>query len=162
MRSPRRPHPPVRDAIAGILGIVLGIGAGGFLAACGGKPATAARPPAPPAPVAIAASPAPPVESICGLQGMPDCPLQGWMDNHLSGPLSRDDYPALMRGFRELAAVAPVGFSGWGAWAQGGEAAADQQDHAAVQKACTGCHDGYRERYRKTLRNRPMPGSEQP
>jgi hypothetical protein len=79
------------------------------------------------------------------------------MDHHLNGPLSRGEYAALAEGFHDLAAVAPAGFTGWGAWAQGGAAAAGQRNHAAISQACIGCHDRYRERYRASMRDRPMP-----
>jgi hypothetical protein len=108
----------------------------------------AAIEPAPPAPA--------PGEPTCGTQDLPDCPLQSWMDHELSGPLSREEYPALSRAFGELAAITPPGFTGWSAWARGGAAAADRQDRAAIQKACAGCHEGYRERYRRTMRERPL------
>jgi hypothetical protein len=100
--------------------------------------------------------------ATCGTQGMPDCPLQNWMDHRLNGPFSRDEFPTLIQSFRDLAAVAPIGFSGWGAWAEGGAAAAERQDHAGIHKACTGCHDGYRERYRQSMRERPVPASDPP
>jgi hypothetical protein len=131
---------------------------------CGGKPANVERvTPAPLTPRAAErtapaqkAAPAA-TRSTCGGQGLPDCPLQRWMDHHLNGPLSRGEYAALARGFHDLAAVAPAGFTGWGAWAEGGAAAAGQRNHAAISQACTGCHDRYRERYRMTMRDRPMP-----
>jgi hypothetical protein len=91
---------------------------------------------------------------------MPDCPLQSWMDHRLNGPLSREEYPALGGAFRDLAAIAPAGYSGWTAWAKGGAAAAERRDHAGVHKACTGCHDGYRARYRSAMRARPLPSSD--
>ena len=104
----------------------------------------------------------PAAEPTCGLAGMPECPLQRWMDHHLSGPLSREEYPDVARAFRDLAAVAPTGFGGWSSWAQGGAAAAEQRDSTAIHKACNGCHDGYRERYRKTMRDRPVKPSDPP
>ena len=93
---------------------------------------------------------------------MPDCPLQSWMDQHLNGPLSRQEYPTLARAFRDLAAAAPSEYPGWAAWAKVGAAAADHKDHAAIHRACGGCHENYRERYRKTLRERPMPAADPP
>lgn len=99
-------------------------------------------------------------EPTCGAQGKPECPLQRWMDHHLNGPLSRAEYPALEQGFHDLAQVAPASFTGWNAWAQGGAAAANHRDHDGISKACKGCHEGYRERYRKTMRDHPIAGSD--
>jgi hypothetical protein len=150
---------PLADPIAwgARVGLILALLGGG---GCGDKHPAAPMAQAAPAPALV--EPPAPVEQTCGTQGMPDCPLQRWMDHQLSGPLSRDEYPVLTRSFRDLAAAAPTGFSGWSAWAQGGAVAAERQDDAGVRKACTGCHDGYRERYRRTLRERPMPAADPP
>lgn len=118
-----------------------------------------------PAPVAAPLPPPPepePREPTCGLAGMPECPLQHWMDRQLSGPLSREDYPRLVQAFRDLAVAAPPGYGGWAHWAEGGAFAAEREDGEAVRKACAGCHDGYRERYRKTMRDRPLPAADPP
>jgi hypothetical protein len=111
---------------------------------------------------AAAAPPPAPAEPTCGLDGQPECPLQHWMDHHLNGPLSRDDFPALITAFRDLAAASPPGFDGWRPWAQGGAAAAAKHDGEGVRMACKGCHDRYRERYRATLRERPLPAADPP
>ncbi|HEY0710649.1 MAG TPA: hypothetical protein VGG33_27850 [Polyangia bacterium] len=92
----------------------------------------------------------------CGIDGLPECPLQYWMDHRLSGPLSRQDYATVARSFRDLANAEPPGYAGWRLWAQGGAAAADREDTIGVRRACSGCHDTYRERYRRTIRARPM------
>lgn len=92
----------------------------------------------------------------CGLDGLPECPLQYWMDHRLSGPLSRQDFPNVARAFRDLANAEPPGYAGWRLWAQGGAVAADREDAIGIRRACSGCHDTYRERYRRTIRARPM------
>ncbi len=136
--------------------------------ACEEKAATSA-PPAPLRPGPVRTEPVrvepriePPLPEItnptCGQAGMPECPLQLWMDHHLSGPLSREDYSAVADAFRRLGAAAPAGFTGWAAWADGGALAASRRDFAAVNRACTGCHDTYRPRFRRTLRERALPG----
>jgi hypothetical protein len=134
--------------------LLLGLGLG----ACG-KSAPGERPTVL---VVLAPAAAAPAAPSCGLAGMPDCPLQNWMDHHLNGPLSRDDFPGLASAFRDLAAAAPPAFGGWKPWAQGGAAAAAKRDGEGVRRACTGCHDGYRERYRATMRERPLPAADPP
>jgi hypothetical protein len=92
----------------------------------------------------------------CGTDSLPECPLQYWMDHRLSGPLTRQDFPSVARSFRDLANAEPPGYAGWRLWAQGGAAAADREDVIGIRRACSGCHDTYRERYRRTIRARPM------
>ena len=118
-------------------------------------PAAAAIAPAPP-------QPPPPSPATCGERGLPECPLQHWMDRQLGGPLSRDDFRGLAAALRTLAAAAPEGYGGWRPWAEGGAAAADRHDGEAVRAACTGCHDGYRPRYRAALRERPLSALDTP
>jgi hypothetical protein len=136
--------------------------AGFILAACGDRtapplavpPATASRPIAPEAPPRLIGGS---LEApTCGLDRLPECPLQRWMDHHLNGPLSRGDFPALAASFRELASVAPAELSGWRPWAEGGAIAAERRDVPGVQRACNGCHDGYRARFRATMRTRAL------
>jgi hypothetical protein len=137
----------------------------GAVAGCENRKAPAEKNLVRPALAAAATPPPPPAsepEPTCGGAGMPECPLQHWMDHQLSGPLSREDYPHLARAFRDLAGVAPLEFSGWKAWAHGGAAAAGRRDHEGVQRACDGCHEAYRERYRRSLRDRPSPMTDPP
>ena len=159
MRSDRPPQHLVWGA--GMVGLIA------LLAGCGDRHLDQVGP-ASGAPALAAVVPTTRIESsgaaevTCGAQGMPDCPLQRWMDDHLNGPLSREEYPGVARSFHDLAAIAPSGFTGWGAWAQGGAAAAERRDDAGIRKACAGCHEGYRARYRKTLRERPLPPADPP
>ena len=137
-----------------------------LLASACGRKSAASEPPEPAvAPAAgsahVATPPGP--EPACGGQGMPECPLQSWMDAHLNGPLSREEYPTLVRAFRDLAAAGPSEYlGGWAAWAKVGAVSAEHKDSAAIHRACAGCHDNYRARYRKTLRERPMPPADPP
>ena len=87
---------------------------------------------------------------------MPDCPLQAWMDSHLNTALSNGDFAAVARGLRQLADDPPPGFIGWDRVAEAGADAADRQDQSGVRQACDGCHDEHRDRYRNTIRTRPM------
>ena len=117
-------------------------------------PPPAPERPSPPAPPPASGNAYP--ETACGQSGMPDCPLQGWMDSHLNNALSNGDLAAVARGLRQLAADPPPGFIGWDRLAEAGAHAADNQDQSGVRQACDGCHDEHRERYRNTIRARPV------
>lgn len=125
--------------------------------ACTERKKNVEHPVSPPPPIE---HPAPPPEPAapanCGQTGAPDCPLQAWMDTHLNAALSSNDLPAVAQGLREVAADAPADFADWAAWAEGGADAALRGDVAAVKRACSGCHNDYRETYRKTMRTRPV------
>jgi hypothetical protein len=118
---------------------------------------------APAGPAPKAADPEPAGDPNCGAAGRPDCPLQAWMDSNMNAALSNEDYPAMARGFRQLADDPPSsGFSGWGYVAGTGAEAAERQDQTGVRAACDGCHEDYREQYRRTIRHRPLRASADP
>lgn len=129
--------------------------------ACSDRRRPLTQAPAPAAPAALPTQAAPVAEAenpSCGLAGMPDCPLQAWMDARLNAAVSDGDLAAVARSLRELARDAPAGFGSWSRWADQGAEAADRQDQAGVQAACSGCHDENRETYRRTIRHRPVRG----
>jgi hypothetical protein len=154
----------VRDGTRGVRGLALGAALTTALALGGCKgwppwpklPADAApadtRPP--PAPDV-----APDTKLACGGNGEPACPLEGWMETELSGPLQTKDWEHLGRSLRALVADAPAPFARWGEWASRGSAAARGRDGDAVRAACKGCHNAYRDDYRRRMPDRPAPGS---
>jgi hypothetical protein len=119
-------------------------------------------PRAPPPPVAVAAPPPPPANDPapayppCGDPGQPDCPLAAWMDAGPNNFLLAHLMEPLAGALRRLATIAPPGYPGWEAWALDGAASAERGDADAVKRACTGCHDTHRARYRHELRGRPI------
>jgi hypothetical protein len=92
----------------------------------------------------------------CGQDGLPECPLQGWMDQEINAFYNTRARTELAAAFRFLARLAPPGYPDWAPWAEGGAAAADKGDFGLAKRACNGCHDDYRERYRTELRSRAL------
>jgi hypothetical protein len=113
-------------------------------------------------PVAAAAQPPalPATRTVtCGQPGAPECPLQAWMDNRLNVALSGGAYAEVARAMRELGSDRPEAFPTWASWTEQGVAAAERHDEEGLRKVCSGCHDDTRADYRRTMRDRPAPGS---
>jgi hypothetical protein len=70
--------------------------------------------------------------------------------------LSTRDFAALAAAFDQLAAFAPPGFPNWRSMAKDGADAARIENFDAVKGACRGCHNQYKERYKKEMRDRPI------
>lgn len=113
-------------------------------------------PPVPARPAPRPAEREPAGDPLCGTAGRPDCPLQAWMDSHLNAGLSNGDFAGMARDFKQLADDPPPGFNGWAESALAGAEAADRQDQPGVKAACDACHEDFRERYRATIRHRPL------
>jgi hypothetical protein len=93
----------------------------------------------------------------CGVENGPDCPLQRWMDEEINNSFTTRNARQLATAFRFLAKIAPPAYPDWAAWAEGGVAAATKGDFALAKRACAGCHNDYRERYRTEMRSRALP-----
>ena len=78
------------------------------------------------------------------------------MDSQLNTAHSNGDLAGVARALRQLAADPPPGFVGWERLAEAGAKAADLRDDSGVRQACDGCHDEHRDRYRNTIRGRPL------
>lgn len=94
----------------------------------------------------------------CGGPGLPPCPLQAWMRAAIAAPLAANNTPALAAGLERTAGLQPD--PGWGSWrtiALQGAAAAKKGDVAGARAACKGCHDAWREAYRRQYRGRIVP-----
>lgn len=102
--------------------------------------------------VAVAAAPAP-TPAPCP-EGR-ECVLERWMDGVLSH-LDVSTPAPFARAFRDLAAAQPDGYPEWRTLAESGAAAAERGDAAGVKRACNGCHDQYRPRYRAEERRKPV------
>jgi hypothetical protein len=110
-----------------------------------------------PAPVAAAPAATPLAEPSCGQDNQADCPLQHWMDQRMNTAFTTRNVRDLVSAFRFLSKIAPARYQDWVGWAAGGAAAAARSDFQVVKRACTGCHNDYRERYRLELRGRALP-----
>lgn len=101
--------------------------------------------------------------TACGAQGH-DCPLQGWMKNNASPPMTSTDFPRLEHAFERIASLSPAAPTGeadasyaeWSELAHAGAAAARDHDLDGSRVACKRCHDAYRSKYRAEHRAAPL------
>jgi hypothetical protein len=70
--------------------------------------------------------------------------------------LSAQDFGALVIAFEKIAAFTPAGYTNWRSIAKDGADAARIENADAVKAACRGCHNQYKERYKKEMRDRPI------
>jgi hypothetical protein len=70
--------------------------------------------------------------------------------------LSAQDFGALVIAFNKIAGFAPPTYANWQSIARDGADAARVEQLDAVKAACRGCHNQYKDRYKKELRDRPM------
>ncbi len=86
-------------------------------------------------------------------------PLQAWMKANTAKAMAAGDLPALAAALDEVARFAPKekDYANWAPIARDGATAARAGTLEAVKAACRGCHWQYRVKYRKDLRDRPLP-----
>ncbi|HZU83620.1 MAG TPA: hypothetical protein VE987_11915 [Polyangiaceae bacterium] len=94
--------------------------------------------------------------SACGDKPLPPCPLYAWMSANAAPALDHGDFVALGAAFERLASEAPPAYANWASIARDGADAARVEHLEAVKAACRGCHDEYRARYKKEMRDRPI------
>jgi hypothetical protein len=70
--------------------------------------------------------------------------------------LSAQDFDALAIAFDKIAGFAPPAYAHWRSIAKDGADAARVEQVDAVKAACRGCHNQYKDRYKKELRDRPI------
>lgn len=99
-------------------------------------------------------------DAACGTENQPDCPLQRWMDQRINTFFTSRNVRELAAAFRFLSKIAPPDYPDWAAWADGGVAAAAKADFPLAKRACVGCHNDYRERYRADMRSRALPAED--
>jgi hypothetical protein len=155
----------------------------GVIASAGGcskdEPPAPVAPPPPSAAVSAApsvvASAAPPVEAAapvasavpstsssakgaptCGDKPLPPCPLQGWMKANTSPAMTAQDFGALATALDKIVTFAPAGYTNWISISRDGADAARAQTLDGVKASCRGCHNQYKDRYRKEMRDRPI------
>jgi hypothetical protein len=88
----------------------------------------------------------------CGGKGLPDCPMQGWMKDSVRAYMNAGDHARLAEALDKLAALVPVGYSGWELISKRGADAARAGDTAAIKAECKNCHDQFREKFRAEMR----------
>jgi|CZKU01.1.fsa_nt_gi hypothetical protein len=123
-------------------------------------PASASSAPASSA-SASAHSPAKPAASakaapVCGDKPLPPCPLYAWMKANTSTAMSAEDFDALATALDKVVAFAPAGYVNWVSISKDGASAARAQSLDGVKAACRGCHNQYKDKYKKEMRDRPI------
>ncbi len=94
---------------------------------------------------------------VTGVAAAAGTPLGTWMKSNMGTSLAGQDFPTLQKNFDFLATKQPAGYADWSKFAKAGSAAASKQDLVAVKAACKGCHDAYKEKYRKDFPATPFP-----
>jgi hypothetical protein len=125
------------------------------------------------APLPSALPPPPPIASVtlpvdagalldggCGTKPQPDCPLQAWMKT-IYPHMKANDYQGTAALLERCAKLAPpsakTAYPNWVSISLDGANAARAADMEAVKAACRGCHEQYKDKYRKEMRERPLP-----
>ena len=114
--------------------------------------APASAPASPPAPAKSAVKAAP----TCGDKPLPPCPLYAWMKANTSAAMSAEDFDALASALDKAATFAPAGYTNWASIASDGASAAHAQSLDGVKASCRGCHNQYKDKYKKEMRDRPI------
>jgi hypothetical protein len=92
----------------------------------------------------------------CGDKPLPPCPLYAWMKANTSAAMSAQDFPALVTALDRVVTFAPPGYGSWASIARDGAKAARAQDVDGVKASCRSCHDQYKAKYKKEMRDRPI------
>jgi hypothetical protein len=78
------------------------------------------------------------------------------MKANTSAAMSTEDYGALATALDKVVGFAPPGYTNWASIARDGAAAARAQTLDGVKASCRSCHNQYKARYKKELRDRPL------
>jgi len=87
---------------------------------------------------------------------LPPCPLYAWMKANTSAAMSAQDFDALAVALDKVVAFAPAGYTNWASISKDGANAARAQSLDGVKASCRGCHNQYKDRYKKEMRDRPI------
>jgi hypothetical protein len=92
----------------------------------------------------------------CGDKPMPPCPLYAWMKANTSAAMSAQDFGALAVALDKVVGFAPAGYTNWASISKDGANAARAESLDGVKASCRGCHNQYKDRYKKEMRDRPI------
>ena len=92
----------------------------------------------------------------CGDKPLPPCPLYAWMKANTSAAMSSQDFDALATALTKAATFAPPGYTNWASIARDGADAAKAQSLDGVKASCRGCHNQYKDKYKKEMRDRAI------
>jgi len=124
---------------------------GASASATAGSVATGATPGTAKSAAATAADAGP----ACGGKTNP-CPLQAWMKSNSNTAVASGDGPTIAKSFEDTVRFAPPGYPNWASISNDGAKAARSGNIEAAKAACRTCHDQYKERYKKELRDRKI------
>jgi len=124
-------------------------------------PAPSAAPPPASAEPAVEDAPAPSASAgaktfDCGAKGQKLCPMQKWMKTVMAAASSSGDGDKLAEALTYVAKHPPPGFVTWTALSEGGVKKAKAGDIDGAKVSCKQCHDQFKDKYKKTLRDRPF------
>jgi hypothetical protein len=78
------------------------------------------------------------------------------MKSNTSPAMTAQDFGALATALEKIVSFAPAGYTNWVSISKDGADAARAQTLDGVKAACRGCHNQYKEKYRKEMRDRPI------
>ena len=78
------------------------------------------------------------------------------MKANTSAAMSAEDFDALAVALDKVATFAPAGYTNWASIAKDGASAAHAQSLDGVKASCRGCHNQYKDKYKKEMRDRPI------
>jgi hypothetical protein len=78
------------------------------------------------------------------------------MKANTSPAMSAQDFDALAAALGTAATFAPAGYTNWVSIAKDGASAAHAQSLDGVKASCRGCHNQYKDKYKKEMRDRPI------
>jgi hypothetical protein len=80
------------------------------------------------------------------------------MKKNTSAAMSSQDFDSLATALDKVATFAPTtpGYPNWASISKDGAAAARAQNLDAVKASCRGCHNQYKDKYKKELRDRAL------
>jgi hypothetical protein len=78
------------------------------------------------------------------------------MKANTAAAMSIQDFDALAVALDRVAAFAPPGYTNWASISRDGADAARAQSLDGVKGACRGCHNQYKDKYKRELRDRAL------
>jgi hypothetical protein len=78
------------------------------------------------------------------------------MKANTSPAMSAQDFPALATALEKIVSFAPAGYTNWVSISRDGADAARAQTLDGVKASCRGCHNQYKDKYRKEMRDRAI------
>jgi hypothetical protein len=78
------------------------------------------------------------------------------MKANTSPAMSSQNFDAMAIALDKVVTFAPAGYPNWAPIARDGAAAARSLNYDGVRAACRGCHNQYKDKYKREMRDRPI------